>query len=341
MAGKNDKKINDYLQKRLKYWSFSFTNKDAMASALGFDSWKEGTTEYTDEQKAKVAEFTSNLKRDTIVTGGCIASMLLGEDINDIDIYFANQETARVVSQYYLAEMNSKLEGNDRVSDWKVIDNDTGGVAIFIKSQGIAGEEIETSQYQYFEMLELNAIDEFFEKYRAKFDKERKHAVRMMTSNAITLNNGIQIILRFAGDPATIHENFDFVHATNYWTEKTGVVYKIDALKALLQRRLIYVGSKYPVSSLFRIRKFLKRGFTISAGEITKIAYDVSKLDLDDPKVLHDQLVGVDYAYFREVISILSKNSDRQLDRTYLFSIIEQVFDGGEEHDDEDADTDS
>jgi tRNA nucleotidyltransferase/poly(A) polymerase len=37
-------------------------------------------------------------KRDTIVTGGCIASMLLGEKINDIDIYFTTQSTTKAIA---------------------------------------------------------------------------------------------------------------------------------------------------------------------------------------------------------------------------------------------------
>lgn len=37
-----------------------------------------------DEEVRKLAESS------TVVTGGCIASMLLGEPINDYDVYFTN-----------------------------------------------------------------------------------------------------------------------------------------------------------------------------------------------------------------------------------------------------------
>jgi hypothetical protein len=86
---------------------------------------------------------------------------------------------------------------------------------------------------------------------------------------------------------------------------------------------------------LFRIRKFISRGYKISAGQITKIAFDISKLDLTSPSVLHDQLIGVDYAYFAQVISLLidpTKNADSAaaIDRTYLFKIIDQVYEGAD-----------
>ncbi len=41
------------------------------------------------------------LKRDVIVTGGSIASMLQGEEVNDFDIYFRSYETTAKVAQYY------------------------------------------------------------------------------------------------------------------------------------------------------------------------------------------------------------------------------------------------
>lgn len=41
------------------------------------------------------------MKKDIIVTGGSIASLLLGEEVNDYDIYFKTRETALKVAEYY------------------------------------------------------------------------------------------------------------------------------------------------------------------------------------------------------------------------------------------------
>lgn len=43
----------------------------------------------------------SDMKKDIIVTGGSIASMLLGEEVKDYDIYFKTRETTLKVAEYY------------------------------------------------------------------------------------------------------------------------------------------------------------------------------------------------------------------------------------------------
>ncbi|HXJ41375.1 MAG TPA: hypothetical protein VNH18_18985, partial [Bryobacteraceae bacterium] len=60
-------------------------------------------------------------------------------------------------------------------------------------------------------------------------------------------------------------------------------------------------------SQLFRLRKFIKRGWSINAGQILKIAFQVSELDLNNLEVLEDQLTGVDVAYFVQLITKLKE----------------------------------
>lgn len=254
-----------------------------------------------------------------VVTGGCIASMLLGETPNDFDLYFQNKELATKVANYYISNIKSE---NQKVSEVSV-ENTPTGIGLYIKSAGaIRSEDDSLKDYNYFEYNKYEKIADYFNKKEEKPD----YSINLITSNAISLNGGIQLILRFTGDASTIHENFDFIHCCNYYTLENGIVLNSDALEALLTKELKYVGSKYPICSLFRIRKFLNRGFTINAGELTKIAFDISKLNMNDTNVLKDQLTGVDYAYFREVISILEKKESRDIDRTYLFELINRVF---------------
>lgn len=319
MAGLQKKTINKYLRQRVRSWVKNINDPAALVGILDNASDPEVLQAFQDQIFSSV-----------IVSGGCIASHLLGEEVNDIDVYFSNKEIARKVAQYYLNLLinDSTLAASQYISRREVRDNNTGGVAIYIGSQGVSGDGIESKNYNYFESLDSNTVDEFFSEY--KKNKGGKTQVVFMSSNAISLASGIQIILRFTGSVDEIHKNFDFVHATNYWSSETGVVYNDRALQALLERRLYYVGSLYPVASMFRLRKFIQRGYKISAGEMCKIAYDISKLELDDVYVLRDQLMGCDLAYFSEVISILQKQSTKEIDRTYLFAIIDRVF-GDEE----------
>ncbi len=48
------------------------------------------------------------LRKNVVVTGGCIASMLLGEDVNDFDIYLRNHGAARKVADYYVKKFIEK-----------------------------------------------------------------------------------------------------------------------------------------------------------------------------------------------------------------------------------------
>src|SRR3546814_5103821 len=77
-----------------------------------------------------------------------------------------------------------------------------------------------------------------------------------MSTNAITLSDKIQIVLRFYGEADAIHENYDFVHCTNYWTSKdANLTPRQPALESLLCKEIRYVGSKYSVCSVIRLRK--------------------------------------------------------------------------------------
>ena len=49
-------------------------------------------------------------RSEAIVTGGCIASMLLGEEVNDFYIYFRTKGTVERVAKYYVDKFNASRE---------------------------------------------------------------------------------------------------------------------------------------------------------------------------------------------------------------------------------------
>lgn len=286
---------------------------------------------------------------DAIITGGAIASMLLNENVNDYDVYFKTAKTAKLVAQYYVKKFlvgnNIDPKQNDKIGAIKVeVDDDAKRVRVLIRSAGVISETSNLADYGYFEtrtdddtMEYIDTVMAWKDDVEERLDRESgddkpKYRPVYITSNAITLSDDIQIVLRFTGTPKEIHDNFDFVHATSYWLASTGnLSLRKDAMEKLLAKELHYVGSKYPVCSLFRLRKFLNRGWTITAGQILKIALQISDLDLYDTAVLEDQLIGVDVAYFQEVITrIKSKYGDdevgKKIDRAYLIQIIDETF---------------
>jgi hypothetical protein len=284
------------------------------------------------------------VRENTIITGGSIASMLLREKVNDYDLYFRNGETAFAVAQYFVELFKKNPPPKLRDDEIFVADKHkrhltkwtSGRIRIVVQSAGVAGAESSKAEYEYFEGGDDSGegAEEFLNTSAdVAEDSVTKPEYRpvFLSSNAITLSDKVQLIVRFFGEPDGIHQNFDFVHCMNYWTSWNGqLVLKPDALECLLSRELRYVGSRYPLCSVIRTRKFVHRGWTINAGQYLKMLLQVGDLNLQDIDVLEDQLVGVDAAYFEEVIRLMRKQMEKtnakELDRTYLAQVIDRIF---------------
>lgn len=284
------------------------------------------------------------IEKDVIVTGGCIASMLLGEDVNDFDVYFRTKETAKRVAEYYCKQFNELnktgarvLDGAERTdaennSNAVMLRNmDEDRIKIIIQSKGVASEDkaVLDEPFENFSDL-VDAADQIPASALEDGTEKAKYRPIFLSTNAITLSDKIQIVIRFHGEPDEIHKNYDFIHCTNYWTPQDGTVLKADALESLLSKELFYSGSKYPLCSIIRTRKFIKRGFHINAGQYLKMCFQLSELDLTDINILEDQLVGVDSAYFMQLIDGLRAKAESDPDfiinNGYLTTIIDRIF---------------
>lgn len=284
------------------------------------------------------------LRKNIIVTGGSIVSLLNSEPPNDYDIYLKTPEACLYVSYYYVKKM-SKFYGdftilltfsnnidikikpsefntfNDLLLNISKFDlNNLERIKIYIPSKGIF------SVSKINNKTELNDQENSVEDIVKQTENKNKYSVNYITSNAITLSDDIQIIIRFFGDVNKIHENYDFIHCTCFYDWfNNHLELPQKALEAIINKELIYVGSKYPVSSLIRTRKFLNRGYTINAGQYIKMCYQVSKLNLDDINVLEDQLTGVDVIYFNNLLKNLKENN-KDINYNYLSEVIDMIF---------------
>jgi hypothetical protein len=278
-------------------------------------------------------ELRNVVAKDTIVTGGAIASMLLGERVNDFDVYFRTKSTARSVAEYYVKKFNEIKPSSDYAPEVReeTRKNAKGEmedrVIIWLQSAGVASEE--QSGYAYFETLDESATAEFVESLVEKDDEPATQPYRsvFLSENAITLSDKVQLVTRFYGEPDKIHDNYDFVHATCYYDYGTReLVLPAEALECLLSRTLVYRGSLYPVASIFRMKKFLDRGWRITAGQQLKIMWQISELDLRDYSVLREQLTGVDMAYMWQLIEALHNTDPEKISSTYVSEIIDRIF---------------
>jgi len=285
-------------------------------------------------------ELRQVVAKNTIVTGGAIASMLLGEKINDYDIYLKTKEATKALAEYYVKKFmefnGDKFNGMEvkyipEVREEK-LKNIKGTkeerIVIYMKSAGVASESQE--DYTYYELRDMDDATEFASTLAEEIKDDSKPRYRpiFLSQNAITLSDKMQIVIRFYGNPDEIHENYDFQHAKCWYDyDKNHLHLDPEALECLLSRTLIYRGSLYPIASIFRMKKFLERGWRISAGQQLKIMWQISELDLKDMDVVREMLVGVDQAYLYQLVDALSKTDAEKIDSAYVSTIIDKIFD--------------
>ncbi len=234
--------------------------------------------------------------RDVYIAGGAVNSIMTGDKINDYDIYFKTRETLKKILNYYLGACESvNLTHCESVKG--------------LKLQSVKGRSLKLSGYLNFDEDEIETA------YKPKFVSE----------NALTLTNKMQIILKFCGMPENVITYFDFEHAKCFYSFNTNYTkFSPEALESMLTKQLIYTGSKYPLASLFRMRKFLRRDWNISAGQIVKIAMNLQRFDLQDLDVLKDQLLGVDVSHMGILIDAIQRGTN--VEYSYICELIDKIF---------------
>ena len=334
----NSKNIKKHLNTKLKDWIASITDEEV--------------------QKA--------IKDNAIITGGAMVSLLTGEPVHDYDVYFRTKAACVTVAKYYV-ELWNKTHPGDKIASLKVEEDKTekkkvidhpgkpyseenskeidvlipGRVKVFIQSEGIAGEvksETENGRMMPENELPFPPTDD-----KEKTDEEvalendedseekPKYRPVFLSSNAITLSDKIQVVTRFYGEIEDIHKNYDFAHCTCSWTSwDNEVQLPPKALECIINKELYYVGSKYPLCSIIRTRKYLERGYHINAGQYVKMAFQLNELNLYDIKTLEDQLTGVDSGYFTMMIEALQMKADEtgeaRVDKSYVFELLNRMF---------------
>lgn len=279
-----------------------------------------------------------DVKDNLLVTGGCISSMFLNEPVNDYDIYLMDIDVCKRIAEYYTSTIESIVIFDGREKDKLVEEFEKNYEHTATPDLGIN----RNSSYAIsLRNLKEDQIKLYFNgatgglKVNETIEVEKLNYTPLFFSpNAISLSNDIQIVLRFWGIPSQIHKTFDYVHATNYFTFKEGVVTNLPAVESILTKQLKYQGSHYPVTSIIRAKKFLKRGFNITAGELLKIMFQISKLDLENADVLEEQLIGVDVAYFDLIIAALRNKREAEpnfkLSIEYFNTLIDKIFNENE-----------
>lgn len=275
-----------------------------------------------------------DVKSNLLVSGGSITSMFLNKPVNDFDVYMKDINVLVRLANYYVP--NKVLDGRLRDSYLKNYFSEYDNSEYNIKKMMETLDQNDAELVVRYKNLKPDQvkldIPSFGEKIELE-ESEDKYRVAFLSQNAISLTDDLQIVLRFSGSAEEIHKNFDFIHATNYFTFEEGLVTNIKALESTLTKDLKYQGSLYPLTSIIRMKKFILRGWKMNAGEILKILFQCSELNLKKPEILEEQLIGVDIAYFSKIIEILRGVPEEKINASYLNTIIDKVFNDFEEDD--------
>jgi len=240
-------------------------------------------------------EIRTLFRKEACVLGGSIASMLMGDEINDYDIYFKTQEGAFKILSYFLERRNASIAKGVNLRAY---------YTSIVNCKGVDESRIVISNHKGIEGLE----DRFLLARSGKAEREKNYGVRAITNNAISLSDKVQLIFRFTGDYERIIENFDYIHAQCMYDLKADALHlPINALESMMSKRLVYTGSLYPVASIIRMRKFIRRGWHISVGQILKMVIQVNRLNLADRITLIEQIMGVDLLYIQNFMVELDK----------------------------------
>ena len=282
-----------------------------------------------------------SLSNNIIVTGGAMVSLLTGEKVHDYDIYFRTKQATIDAANYYVSKWNSTHPDSKQAS---VQVSEDGRVKVFIQSAGVVREETEKDENGR-NMPKIDQNDNPFPPVEEELSDEEKAALEdekdgkdkpkyrpvFLSSNAITLSDKIQVVIRFYGEVEEIHKNYDFAHCTCSWTSwDNEVQLPTKALECIINKELYYIGSKYPLCSIIRTRKFIERGYHINAGQYVKMAFQLNELNLHNIEVLEEQLTGVDTGYFQMMIDALRKQQERtgenEVDNAYVIELINRMF---------------
>ena len=253
---------------------------------------------------------------DTLVCGGAITSLMLGEMPNDYDIYFKTKKTALLVAKHYCSLVPLNV-GEPQILETEV--KDFNGeleerIQIYIKSSGAI--DVDGTLRQDDSDLEGIKVS----------DKREGYTTRYITNNAISLTNKVQLVIRFWGGPTDIYRNFDFVHCqASFDFVMNSLDISKETMQSVLSKTLVYNGSKYPVASLLRLRKFLSRGWRISAGQALKIGLQLRRWDITDHEQLREQLIGVDMSFMLSFIEAIRAH-EGQVDDKYLGDLVDKIF---------------
>lgn len=150
------------------------------------------------------------------------------------------------------------------------------------------------------------------------FSKTDSALTHMADGSIASVTKGMryQLIVAEFGNPQEVIDKFDFTCCMGAFVPKDRTFVLGDHfLKHSSQRRLCFNASAgFPICSLWRAAKFVKRGWKFPAIEVIKLALSINHLDLKTHGELKRQLMGIDTMLLKELTDTLEADKMAQYD---------------------------
>jgi hypothetical protein len=256
-------------------------------------------------------QFNDNILCNSFIAGGVIASVAKEEKIKDYDLFMTNAASARSI-------VNTLLR---RVSPGETIQLTTSVDSI---NPNLHRGNLEFAYPERMITTLEEQIDLFNE--ACKKTKSRGRAIpAYLSKNALTMNNGVQVIFRFIGDPKEVFTTFDYEHCKAYWRpDPLGLllgklVYEGRSQESFAKNELIYTGNtRFALSAISRLNKFIKRGWCVSPSSLLSLALTAAKIDWSNRDALEEELLGIygiENKTLKTILNLCSTKNKVDLDK--------------------------
>lgn len=156
----------------------------------------------------------------------------------------------------------------------------------------------------------------------------KKDKKTVETDSALSLmvgNRRLQLIKCVTGTPNKIIDGFDFTICQGAFHIQSGFTFGDDFFRHLAQRRLVFnIKAGFPICSLYRARKFMKRGFSMSGIEIIKMGLAIQNLKIDTYADLRKQLMGIDTLFLKDLTDSLKGEEEKKFDLDEFLFMMEK-----------------
>lgn len=209
---------------------------------------------------------------DVYLAGGAIVSAIDGKPPKDLDLFFITPDIAASVFAKIREVIKKQLP---QVEMTFTIEADT----------------TEPELFRGTTEADLGAINTKLKTLGADYP------IKYVSKNAVTFKNGIQFITRFIGEPKKVFTTFDYEHCKVYYklsaVDSGNLVFEGQSAEAIATRNLLYSGdSRFVCSALYRLSKFVKRGWKVTPQVFLRLLESATKINWTSIESVEEELNG-------------------------------------------------